>query len=163
MGRKAYEDALEGVTRANPVAKELIAELQSLSPRPDQIMSADDIRAIERLRPSPGDEQGRTQRLADRTKQLGPDLPGDTGAELGKKLGGAIDQMGNADERMSRIPRALARPRARPPMRSRRRADRARSAARQARKARSTTSPLGSQAPTSTAPPNGSARSSSMR
>lgn len=129
----ATQDALEGVTRANPVAKELIAELQSLSPRPDQIMSADDIRAIERLRRRQAMNKGRTQRLADRTKQLGPDLPGDTGAELGKKLGGAIDQMGNADERMKQKDPSGAREASRAAADALAKArDRARSAARQA-------------------------------
>ena len=129
----ATQDALEGVTRANPVAKELIAELQSLSPRPDQIMSADDMRAIERLRRRQAMNKGRTQRLADRTKQLGADLPGDTGAELGKKLGGAIDQMGNADDRMKQRDPSGAREATRSAADALGKArDRARSAARQA-------------------------------
>lgn len=129
----ATADALEGVTRANPVAKDLIAELQSLSPRPDQIMSADDMRAIERLRRRQAMNKARTQRLADRTKQLGPDLPGDTGAELGKKLGGAIDQMGNADDRMKQKDPSGAREATRSAADALAKArDRARSAARQA-------------------------------
>ena len=129
----ATQDALEGVTKANPVAKELIAELQSLSPRPDQIMSADDMRAIERLRRRQAMNKGRTQRLADRTKQLGADLPGDTGAELGKKLGGAIDQMGNADDRMKQKDPSGAREATRSAADALGKArDRARSAARQA-------------------------------
>lgn len=129
----ATQDALEGVTRANPVAKELIAELRSLSPRPDQIMSSDDMRAIERLRRRQAMNKGRTQRLADRTKQLGPDLPGDTGAELGKKLGGAIDQMGNADDRMKQKDPSGAREASRAAADALAKArDRARSAARQA-------------------------------
>lgn len=129
----ATQDALEGVTRANPLAKELIAELQSLSPRPDQIMSPDDMRAIERLRRRQAMNKGRTQRLADRTKQLGADLPGDTGAELGKKLGGAIDQMGNADDRMKQKDPSGARESTRSAADALGKArDRARSAARQA-------------------------------
>ncbi|HEY4241554.1 MAG TPA: hypothetical protein VGM88_17150 [Kofleriaceae bacterium] len=95
----ATEDALDGVGRAQPAAKELIDELQSLSPRPDQIMSADDQRAMERLRRREAMNKGRAQRLADRTKGLGAELPGDAGPELGKKLGTAIEQMGSADER----------------------------------------------------------------
>jgi hypothetical protein len=42
----------------------------------------------------------RAKRLAERTKQLGPELPGETGDALGKKLGGAIEQMRSADGRM---------------------------------------------------------------
>ena len=129
----ATQSALDGVERALPVAKELIAELQGLSPKPEQIMSDDDKRAIERLRRREAMNKGRTQRLSDRTKQLGPELPGDTGAELAKKLGGAIQQMGAADERMrARDPsgtREATRAAADALAKAR---DRARSAARQA-------------------------------
>jgi hypothetical protein len=96
----ATEDALDGVSKARPIAKELIDELQSLSPKPDQIMSGDDQRALERLRRRESMNRDRAKRLADRTKQLAPELPGDTGAQLGKKLGTALDQMGLADDRM---------------------------------------------------------------
>ncbi|MBL9012849.1 MAG: hypothetical protein JNL83_01665 [Myxococcales bacterium] len=129
----ATQDALDGVERANPIAKDLIKELQSLSPRPDQIMSPDDMRAMDRLRRRQQMNKGRAQRLAERTKQLGGDLPGDAGAELGKKLGGAVDQMGNADDRAkARDPsgtREAARAAAEALAKAR---DRARSAARQA-------------------------------
>jgi len=96
----ATQKALDGVVRASPVAKELITELQALSPRPDQIMSADDQRALDRLRRREAMNKERTRRLGERTKALGAELPGDTGAELSKKLGGAVTQMGLADERM---------------------------------------------------------------
>lgn len=129
----ATQEALDGVERANPIAKDLIKELQSLSPRPDQIMSPDDMRAMDRLRRRQQMNKGRAQRLAERTKQLGGDLPGDTGPELGKKLGGAVDQMGNADDRAkSRDPsgtREATRAAAEALAKAR---DRARSAARQA-------------------------------
>lgn len=96
----ATQDALDGIERATPVAKELIAELQALAPRPDQIMSADDLRALERLRRREAMTRERTKRLGERTKQLSNDLPGDAGPELVKRLGGAATQMGSADERM---------------------------------------------------------------
>ncbi|MBA3460737.1 MAG: DUF4175 family protein [Deltaproteobacteria bacterium] len=129
----ATQDALDGVERANPIAKDLIKELQSLSPRPDQIMSPDDMRALERLRRREAMNKGRAQRLADRTKQIAGDLPGDTGPELGKKLGSAIDQMGNADERMKQKDPSGAREATRAAAEALAKArDRARSAARQA-------------------------------
>jgi hypothetical protein len=96
----ATRDAIEGVERARPVAKDLIDELQALSPRPDQIMTPDDQRAFERLRRREAMAKQRTQRLVDRSKQLGGELPGDTSAALGKQLGVAIDHMGQADDRM---------------------------------------------------------------
>src|SRR5262249_19876633 len=62
--------------------------------------SGDDHRALDRLRRREAVNKDRARRLADRAKQLGSELPGDAGPELGKKLGSAIDQMGAADERM---------------------------------------------------------------
>jgi hypothetical protein len=95
----ATQDALDAVGKARPIAKSLIDELQALLPRPEQIMSADDLRALERLRRRQAGTRDRTRRLSDRTKQLGGELPGDAGAELGKKLGGAIKHMESSDER----------------------------------------------------------------
>ena len=129
----ATQQALDHVGRARPLARELIDELGALSPRPDQIMSADDLRALERLRRREAMNHQRTKRLADRTKQLADDLPGDAGAELGKRLGGAMTQMGAAEERMkARDPsgtREATRAAADALAKAR---DRARSAARQA-------------------------------
>ncbi|HEY5936157.1 MAG TPA: hypothetical protein VIU61_16015 [Kofleriaceae bacterium] len=96
----ATQEALDGIERTTPVAKELIAELRALAPRPDQIMSSDDLRALERLRRREAVTRERTKRLGERTKQLSNDLPGDAGPELVKRLGGAATQMGTADERM---------------------------------------------------------------
>jgi hypothetical protein len=129
----ATQDALDDVERTQPIAKELIKELQDLSPRPDQIMSADDLRALERLRRREAMNKGRTQKLQERTKQLGPELPGDTGAELAKKLGSAIEQMGAADDRMKAKDPSGAREATRSAADALAKArDRARSAARQA-------------------------------
>lgn len=129
----ATQDALDGVERARPIAKDLIELLQSLSPRPDQIMSGDDQRALERLRRREAMNKDRAKRLADRTKQLGGELPGDAGSELGKRLGGAIDQMGMADDRMKARDPSGAREATRAAADALAKArDRARSAARQA-------------------------------
>src|SRR5581483_1643006 len=129
----ATQDALDGVQRARPVAKELIDELQALSPRPDQIMSTDEHKALDKLRRREAINKDRAKRLSDRAKQMATELPGDTGPELGKKLGGAIDQMSAADERMKvKDPsgaRAATRAAADALAKAR---DRARSAARQA-------------------------------
>ncbi|HET9991035.1 MAG TPA: hypothetical protein VFQ65_21030 [Kofleriaceae bacterium] len=129
----ATADALDGVEKAQPAAKELIDELQALSPRPDQIMSGDDQKALDRLRRRQQMNEQRAKRLGDRTKQLGGELPGDTAGELGKKLGSALDHMGKADERMKGKDPSGARESARAAADDLAKArDRARSAARQA-------------------------------
>jgi hypothetical protein len=129
----ATQDALDGIDRATPLASELIDELSALSPKPEQIMSGDEQRALDRLRRRQAMNRQRTQKLAERTKQMGADLPGDAAAELGKKLGGAAEQMTGADERMkSKDPsgtREATRAAADELAKAR---DRARSAARQA-------------------------------
>ncbi|HEU0032423.1 MAG TPA: hypothetical protein VFQ53_17445 [Kofleriaceae bacterium] len=137
------QNALDGVERATPVAKELIAELQSLAPRPDQIMSSDDLKALERLRRREAMNKQRAQRLADRTKQLSADLPGDTGAELGKKLGSAIQQMQSADDRMKGKDPSGTREATRAAADALAKArDRARSAARQAQEGATSDEPI---------------------
>jgi len=129
----ATQDALDGVEKSRPAAKELIDEMQALSPRPDQIMSGDDQRALERLRRRQGMNALRAKKLGDRTKQLGGELPGDAAPELGKKLGTALEQMGNADDRMKAKDPSGAREATRAAAEALAKArDRARSAARQA-------------------------------
>jgi hypothetical protein len=139
----ATQDALNGIERTAPIAKELIDELSSLSPKPEQIMSADDLKALERLRRRQAHNRQRTDKLGERTKQLGGDLPGDAAAELGKKLGGASQQMGKADDRMkSKDPsgsREAARAAADALAKAR---DRARSAARQAQEGTTNDEPI---------------------
>jgi hypothetical protein len=139
----ATKNALDGIERAVPIARELITELSSLSPRPEQIMSRDDLRALERLRRRQAMNRQRTQRLGERTKQLGNDLPGDSAAQLGKKLGTAQDQMSKADDRMKAKDPSGAREAARAAADALAKArDRARSAARQAQEGTVTDEPI---------------------
>jgi hypothetical protein len=139
----ATQDALDGVEHAEPVAKELIDELQALSPRPDQIMSSDDQKAFDRLRRRQQMNKQRAQKLGDKTKQMGADLPGDTSAELGKKLGTAIDEMGKADDRMKSRDPSGARESAKAAAEALAKArDRARSAARQAQQSSVSDEPI---------------------
>ncbi len=139
----ATQDALDGVERAAPVAKELIDELASLSPKPEQIMSADDLRALERLRRRQAMNRQRTDKLGERTKQMGADLPGDAASELGKKLATASEQMGKADERMKGKDPSGSREAARSAADALSKArDRARSAARQAQEGTTNDDPI---------------------
>ena len=162
---EATQDALDGVERAAPVATELIDELSALSPRPDQIMSADDQRALERLRRRQGMNAQRAKRLGDRTKQLGGELPGDASAELGKKLGAAVDQMSKADDRMKGKDPSGARESTRAAAEELAVRPAIAHAVRLARRSRtpSATSRSGSRAPTSTARPSAFAKICSKR
>jgi hypothetical protein len=129
----ATQDALDGVNKSSPIAKELIKELQGLAPKPDEIMSPDDLRAMDRLRRRQSMNKARTQKLAERTKQLGGDLPGDAAETITKQLGNSIEHMGNAEDRMKTKDPSGAREEARSAADSLNKAqDRAKSAARQA-------------------------------
>jgi hypothetical protein len=139
----ATQDALDGVERTAPVAKELIDELSSLSPKPEQIMSADDLKAMDRLRRRQALNRQRTDKLGDRTKQMGADLPGDTAQQLGKKLGAASQQMGKADDRMKGKDPSGSREAARAAAEALAKArDSARSAARQAQEGATNDEPI---------------------
>jgi hypothetical protein len=94
------EEALDAVERARPVADELIDALDDLAPSPDEILDEDDRDALDRLRRRQTLNQDRAKKLADKTTQRANDLPGDAGAELGKRLGEAVTRMGAAAERM---------------------------------------------------------------
>lgn len=96
----ATQQALEGIERTRPMIKELIDDLATMSPRPEQILSGDDHRALERLRRRQGINEQRAKRLGDRIKQVGGELPGDAARELGKKLDAATDHMTKASDRM---------------------------------------------------------------
>ena len=139
----ATQDALDGIEHAEPVAKELIDELEALSPRPDQIMSADDQKAMDRLRRRQQMNSQRAKKLGDRTKQMGGDLPGDAASELTKKLGTALDEMGKADDRMKGRDPSGARESAKAAAEALAKArDRARSAARQAQQSSVSDEPI---------------------
>lgn len=139
----ATQDALDGVEHAEPVAKELIDELEALSPKPDQIMSADDQKAMDRLRRRQQMNSQRAKKLGDRTKQMGGDLPGDAASELTKKLGTALDEMGKADDRMKGRDPSGARESAKAAAEALAKArDRARSAARQAQQSSVSDEPI---------------------
>ncbi|MEZ4360314.1 MAG: hypothetical protein R3B48_09045 [Kofleriaceae bacterium] len=94
------ERALEAAERARPMAKELIEELSKLAPSPSEVLSSDDKRALDQLRRRQQVNRERGKRLADRTKQLGDELPGDAAKDVGQRLQSALDQMGAAEGRM---------------------------------------------------------------
>lgn len=96
----ATQEALDGIHKARSMAKELVQELGSLAPRPDEIMSDDDKRYLDRLRRRQGITEQRAKRLDDRTQQLGTELPGDASRELAKRLGTAVQAMDRAVDRM---------------------------------------------------------------
>jgi hypothetical protein len=110
---KDTEKALESAERVRPIAKELIEELAKLAPSPREVLSADDKRDLERLRRRQQGSRERSKRLADRTKQLGDELPGDAGKDVGQRLQSAIDHMASAEGRMRALDPSAARQSAR--------------------------------------------------
>ncbi|MBK7537397.1 MAG: hypothetical protein IPI49_18915 [Myxococcales bacterium] len=107
------ERALEAAERARPVAKELVDTLSELAPAPRDVLSAEDKRALEVLRRRQAASRERGKRLGDRTKQLGDELPGDAGKEVGQRLQSALDHMASAEGRMRAMDPSGARQAAR--------------------------------------------------
>ncbi len=96
----ATADALAGTEKAGTTVKELVDALNKLAPSPQSIMSADDKRAMERLRRRQALNRDRATKLAERAKQLGGELPGGASGDIAKRLGNAVERMGAADERL---------------------------------------------------------------
>jgi hypothetical protein len=92
-------EALEKVTGAQPVAHELIEELEQATPSPEEIMSPAERQKLQSLR-------NQEQALAEKAKQLADkagkdkDLPGESGSVAQQGLGEAGDSMGHASDRM---------------------------------------------------------------
>ncbi len=93
-------DALEATERALPATRKLVAELEELSPSPDQILTPDDRRQLEQLRRRQHDTKDRAQRLTDKAKAAGPELPGAAGDEIAKRVGEARGRMTSAEGRL---------------------------------------------------------------
>ena len=87
--------------------------LSELAPAPRDVLSAEDKRALEVLRRRQAASRERGKRLGDRTKQLGDELPGDAGKEVGQRLQSALDHMAAAEGRMRAMDPSGARQAAR--------------------------------------------------
>lgn len=94
------EAAMSAVERARATNNDLIELLQKLAPAARDVLSAEDKRALERLRRRQSLNKERASKLGERAKQLGSELPGRTAEELGKRLGTATDRMRAADDAM---------------------------------------------------------------
>jgi hypothetical protein len=92
--------ALDAAERAHPPMKKLLEELSELTPSPEQILSGDDKRQLDKLRRRQQQNQDRAKRIADRSKQMKGDLPGAAGDEIAQRLGEAQGKMGSAEQRM---------------------------------------------------------------
>ncbi len=96
---QSTSDALDSVERAHPLAEKLAAELEDLTPSPDQILGDDDKRRLDALRRRQTMNHDRAKKLADKAKH-GAGLPGDAGEAIAKRLGQATAPMGQAEKRM---------------------------------------------------------------
>jgi hypothetical protein len=92
--------ALDAAERAHPPMKKLLDELSELTPSPEQILSGDDKRQLDKLRRRQQQNQDRARRIADRSKQMSDDLPGAAGDEIAQRLGDAQGKMASAEKRM---------------------------------------------------------------
>ena len=106
-------ESLEAVERAHPHANKLIAELSELAPSPDEIMDRGDKRTLDRLRRRQASNEDRARRLAERSRQMAPELPGNAGEEVAEKVDEARRHMDQAEGRMKARDPSAARDSAR--------------------------------------------------
>ena len=92
--------ALDGIEHAHPAADELIQQLEKLAPSPEQILDDADKQSLDRLRRRQAQNQQRAQALGSKSQSASGEMPGDSGQELGKRLGTASDSMGAAQQHM---------------------------------------------------------------
>jgi hypothetical protein len=124
--------SLEAVERAHPPADKLIEELDELAPSPDQIMDKDDKKALDKLRRRQGASEEQARRLAEKAREMAPELPGQAGGEIGDRVDEAARHMDQAEGRMKARDPSAARDSARQAAEALERAkQRARAAARQ--------------------------------
>jgi hypothetical protein len=94
-------DALEATERALPPTRKLVESLEELSPSADQILTPDDRKQLDQLRRRQHDTKDRAQRLVDKAKAAGPELPGAAGDEIAKRVGEAGGRMTSAESRLT--------------------------------------------------------------
>ncbi len=94
------DEALSHAHRAEPVADQLVEELENATPAPEEIMDKADRQQLEELRRRQAALRERTKRAGQKAQKRGKDLPQDTGESAGKGLGDAAQKMQGAEKRM---------------------------------------------------------------
>lgn len=97
---KKTKEALKGLSKAKPLAKKLVDELEKATPSPDEIMTRKDRKRLDKLRKRQKAVQDRAGKLADKAEKMAGDLPGNSGEQISRDVREAGEQMGRAQERM---------------------------------------------------------------
>jgi hypothetical protein len=97
---KRTREARKGVHKAQPLADELVEELEASTPRPEDIMSSEDRRKLDQLRRQQQSVRDKSKRLGKRAQQEAADLPGESGKEISQRVTEATGHMERAGERM---------------------------------------------------------------
>jgi hypothetical protein len=98
--RKVGERGLEAVGRALPVARKLVGELEKATPPPSRILDREDLERLERLSRRQQALEQRANRLAQRSREMADELPGESGTRMSERLGEAGQKMDRAAQRM---------------------------------------------------------------
>lgn len=88
------------IERTQPLVTELITLLERATPSAEQLLSADDRAALDRLRKRQAGNAERAQKLVEQAQRGAAALPGGAGGELERGVGQAKDQMRGAEGRM---------------------------------------------------------------
>ncbi len=99
FARKTRESR-KSVRKAGKLADEIVDELESSTPSPEQIMDPDDRRALDKLRRRQRGVKERAKRLAKKIQGESGKLPGRVGTEVPQRLGEAGEPMDRAEKQM---------------------------------------------------------------
>jgi len=99
FARKTRESR-KSVRKAGKLADEIVDELESSTPSPEQIMDPDDRRALGKLRRRQRGVKERAKRLAKKVQGEAGKLPGRVGTEVPQRLAEAGEPMSRAEKQM---------------------------------------------------------------
>lgn len=109
---RQLEQAREQIAGAQPLAAQLVDELEKSTPAPSEILGADELGQLDRLRRAQQAAAERAGKLREKAKGMAGELPGQAGQAIEERLGKAGEAMGRAGERMRAKDPSGARPEA---------------------------------------------------
>ena len=98
--RKAAERALEPVDKAMPLARKLVEELDKATPSPGKVLDREDLERLDKLGRKQQALEQRAQKLGEKARNAGNELPGEAGPRMADRLGEAAGSMKRAAQRM---------------------------------------------------------------
>jgi hypothetical protein len=111
--RKASERALDPTRKALPLARKLVEELEQATPSPSKVLGQEDLAKLDKLARKQQALRDRAEKLGEKARAMGKELPGESGQRMSERLGEAGGKMKGAAQRMRMVDPSGARQEAR--------------------------------------------------